>query len=170
MNEILFTAAAAPFVAAVTYYLTALVQTVFHRWFGHQPRVETIHHNHVTGHHATYSGGHLLSESWEASERHVLWYYAFPLLPVAAGASLLLPFALFLVHIASVAASVWVHLWLHRQYHLRETWLNRYAWFRCKQRLHFVHHRHATSNYAIIEYRLDRLMGTFSDRPVTPDA
>lgn len=149
-----------------TYYVTALVQILFHRWFGHQPRLRKIHHLHVTGHHADYSGRHLVSPEWQASERHILWYYALPLGPIAGLAWWLLPPALFGLHVATLAFAIWIHLWLHQQYHLSGSFLNRFAWFRRKQRLHLVHHQHATSNYAIIEYKLDRLMGTYADRSV----
>ena len=154
-------------VAAATYYITALVQVLFHRWFGHKPRIAKIHQHHVTGHHATYSGHHLLSDQWQASERHVVWYYALPLAPIAALAGWWLPPALFAVHLLSLAFAVWIHLWLHQQYHLRHTPLNRFGWFRRKQRLHLVHHQQGVRNYAIIEYKFDRLMGTFADRPLT---
>ena len=41
-----------------------------------------------------------------------------------------------------------------------------FAWFRRKQQLHFVHHRHANSNFAIIDNFWDRLLGTYR----SPDA
>ena len=37
----------------------------------------------------------------------------------------------------------------------------RFAWFRHKQQLHFVHHLHADSNFAVIDFFWDRLLGTY---------
>src|SRR5262249_22735755 len=37
----------------------------------------------------------------------------------------------------------------------------RFAWFRRKQELHFVHHRHANSNFAVIHFFWDRILGTY---------
>ena len=39
--------------------------------------------------------------------------------------------------------------------------LERFAWFRRKQQLHFVHHLHANSNFAVIDFFWDRLLGTY---------
>ena len=39
--------------------------------------------------------------------------------------------------------------------------LQRFAWFRRKQELHFVHHRHANSNFAVIHFFWDRILGTY---------
>ncbi len=36
-----------------------------------------------------------------------------------------------------------------------------FAWFRRKQELHFVHHRHAGSNFAVIHFFWDRILGTY---------
>jgi sterol desaturase/sphingolipid hydroxylase (fatty acid hydroxylase superfamily) len=44
--------------------------------------------------------------------------------------------------------------------------LSRLAWFKRKQQLHFVHHTHANSNFAIIDNFWDRLLGTYRN----PDA
>jgi hypothetical protein len=37
--------------------------------------------------------------------------------------------------------------------------ITRFAWFRRKQQLHFVHHIHGNSNFAIIDNFWDRLLG-----------
>jgi sterol desaturase/sphingolipid hydroxylase (fatty acid hydroxylase superfamily) len=36
-----------------------------------------------------------------------------------------------------------------------------FAWLRRKQELHFVHHRHADSNFAVIDFFWDRILGTY---------
>ena len=62
---------------------------------------------------------------------------------------------------ASWARTPWAHL--DKQYHVAGSWLARFGWFRRKQQLHFVHHRHANSNFAVIDYFWDRLLGTYRD-------
>ena len=36
-----------------------------------------------------------------------------------------------------------------------------FSWFRRNQELHFVHHRHANSNFAVIHFFWDRVLGTY---------
>jgi sterol desaturase/sphingolipid hydroxylase (fatty acid hydroxylase superfamily) len=39
--------------------------------------------------------------------------------------------------------------------------MQRFAWFKRRQELHFVHHRHADCNYAVIHFFWDRVLGTY---------
>ena len=49
-------------------------------------------------------------------------------------------------------------------YYLIDTPFERYAWFRRKRDLHFIHHRDARYNFAVVEFWIDRLMGTQKTR------
>jgi sterol desaturase/sphingolipid hydroxylase (fatty acid hydroxylase superfamily) len=46
-------------------------------------------------------------------------------------------------------------------YHVSGPRLERFAWFRRAQHLHFVHHMHANTNFAVIHFFWDRLLGTY---------
>jgi sterol desaturase/sphingolipid hydroxylase (fatty acid hydroxylase superfamily) len=111
-----------------TYYVASLIQTIFHRFFGHVPR-----------------------------------YYAIPLIPLVCAAYCLLPGTYFIAHLCGVAFAIWWHIYLHRQYHIRGAWWERFAWFREKRQLHFLHHQKPHKNFAIVEYSWDLLFGTFDD-------
>ena len=44
-----------------------------------------------------------------------------------------------------------------KEYHVVGSPLERFAaWFRRRQQLHFVHHLHANSNFAVIDFFWDR--------------
>jgi sterol desaturase/sphingolipid hydroxylase (fatty acid hydroxylase superfamily) len=77
----------------------------------------------------------------------------------------ILPLDLFVVVVLACAASFYAHVFFDKEYHVEGSRFQRFAWFRRKQELHFVHHRHANCNYAVIDYFWDRLLGTFR----TPD-
>jgi sterol desaturase/sphingolipid hydroxylase (fatty acid hydroxylase superfamily) len=70
-------------------------------------------------------------------------------------------FARLLAYLAGLAFSIGLHLVLHCQYHIRGSILERFAWFRRKRALHFIHHRRVPSNYAIVEDWIDRVLGTY---------
>ena len=74
---------------------------------------------------------------------------------------LVLPFDLFVVMTAASAASFYAHVYLDKEYHAEGSNLARFAWFRRKQQLHFVHHLHANSNFAVIDFFWDRVLGTY---------
>ena len=53
---------------------------------------------------------------------------------------------------AAGAMSLYAHVYFDKEYHVQESILARFAWFRRKQQLHFVHHLHADSSFAIIDF------------------
>ena len=89
----------------VTYYLSAIVQTVSHRLFGHTKRVMAIYAEHTHGHHARYARSDLLRDDWVPSERHVLWYFAVSFSAIAGLVWAMAPFAVFLAYLAGLAFS-----------------------------------------------------------------
>src|SRR5271165_5369926 len=75
-----------------------------------------------------------------------------------------------------MSVSFYVHLYFDKHYHVAGSWLGRFAWFRRKQQLHFLHHRYADCNFAVVDNFWDRLLGSYrgidADRetqPVLPD-
>ena len=153
-------------VPLATYYCTTFVQVLFHRWFGHAPRLSAIYSNHLHGHHADYRANNLTSDKWIEAERHVMWYYVVPLAPLSALAAWLLPWPLFILHVGALGFTIWWHLHLHRHYHLNESRWSRFAWFQRKRALHLRHHVHHHGNYAIVEFFWDRVLGTYDRGPL----
>jgi sterol desaturase/sphingolipid hydroxylase (fatty acid hydroxylase superfamily) len=150
-----------------TYYIASLVQTVFHRLFGHVPRIARLYEVHVKGHHAQYAR-QMVSDRWIPTEQHIMWYYAVPFIPIVCAAYCLLPGTYFLAHLCGLAFAIWWHIYLHRQYHVSAVWWERFAWFREKRRLHFLHHQKPHKNFAIVEYSWDLLFGTLDEGFPTP--
>ncbi len=146
----------------VSYYLASLVQTFFHRFFGHRPVVAKLHRVHVNGHHAQYAR-EMLSNKWIETEQHITGYYAIPFMPIVCLAYCLLPGIYFIAHVCGLAFAVWWHIYLHRQYHIRGSWWERFNWFQQKRHLHFLHHQKPNRNFAIVEYSWDLLLGTFEE-------
>lgn len=169
MTPLLWALDAVP-IAIATYLATTLVQVVFHRRFGHEDRLREVFVNHARGHHADYRAGRLMSERYIEAERHVLWYYALPLVPLAALAAWLLPWSLVAAHLAALGATIWWHLHLHEHYHLFDSPWARFAWFRRKRDLHLRHHVRQDANYAIVAFFWDRLFGTLDRKPALRNA
>lgn len=151
--------------ALATYYISSFVQAVFHKYFGHAPRIAKLHDVHVRGHHAQYAR-EMLTDRWIETEQHITGYYAIPFIPIVCAAYCLLPGIYFVAHIGALAFSVWWHIYLHQQYHVRGVWWERFCWFQRKRRLHFVHHLKPHKNFAIVEYSWDSMLGTLDDGPL----
>jgi sterol desaturase/sphingolipid hydroxylase (fatty acid hydroxylase superfamily) len=88
-------------------------------------------------------------------------YFFIPVSVVGGCAYFLLPLSLFVVTVIASAASFYAHVFFDKEYHVEGSRLQRFAWFRRKQELHFVHHRHANSNFGVIHFFWDKILGTY---------
>jgi sterol desaturase/sphingolipid hydroxylase (fatty acid hydroxylase superfamily) len=147
--------------AICTHLVISCSQTLFHYGLGHHRIGGIFYRNHIRFHHTHYAKGHLVSSAHRRNEGNNTPYFLIPTILVAGGMFLLLPFDLFLVVTAASAASFCAHVYLDKQYHTEGSRLAHFAWFRRKQQLHFVHHLHANSNFAVIDSFWDRLLGTY---------
>lgn len=154
--------------AAGTHLAMSGSQTLLHYALGHQRWGSVFFRNHIRFHHTYYAKGHLVSSTYCGDEGNNTPYFLIPTILVGAGMFLVLPLGLFLVVAVTSAASFYAHVYLDKEYHVEGSKLGRFAWFRRKQQLHFVHHLHANSNFAVIEFFWDRLFGTYRS-PDTDD-
>ncbi len=155
-----------PLTAIATHLIVSSSQTLFHYGLGHHRIGGIFYRNHIQFHHTHYARGHLASSIHRRNEGNNTPYFLIPAFLLAGGVFLLLPFNLFVVVIVVSAGSFGAHVYLDKQYHAEGSKLARFAWFRRKQQLHFVHHLHATSNFAVIDFFWDRLLGTYRNPDV----
>ena len=152
---------------ALTTHLTiSFAQTLMHSKLGHRRLGGRFFRNHIGFHHTYYAKNHLVSPTYLAEEGNNTPYFLIPVFMAVAGTYFLLPLELFVTEIAACGASFYAHVFFDKEYHKEASPLLRFAWFRRKQELHFVHHRHTDSNFAVIDFFWDRLLGTYRDSAV----
>jgi sterol desaturase/sphingolipid hydroxylase (fatty acid hydroxylase superfamily) len=144
-----------------THLILSFGQTLFHYKLGHHPMGRTFFRNHINFHHTHYSKDHLVSKTYLGDEGNNTPFFLIPVFFVGACTYFLLPFDLFVVQAVACAGSFYAHVYFDNEYHVAGSRLQRFAWFRRKQELHFVHHRHANTNFAVIHFFWDRLLGTY---------
>jgi sterol desaturase/sphingolipid hydroxylase (fatty acid hydroxylase superfamily) len=147
--------------AVATHLVMSFAQTLMHYKLGHHPMGGKFFRNHINFHHAYYSKDHLVSRTYLGDEGNNTPFFFIPVFLVGACTYLLLPLDLFVVEVVACAASFYAHVFFDKEYHVEGSRLQRFAWFRRKQELHFVHHRHANSNFAVIHFFWDRILGTY---------
>ncbi len=136
-------------------------QTFLHYSLGHHRRGWLLFHSHIKFHHGFYARGHLVSPATHPGDGNITPLFIIPAALAAGVLYAILPFVFFIVAVAAIGISFYGHVYLDNAYHASDTWLSRFAWFRRKQQLHFVHHLHANSNFAVIDFFWDRLLGTY---------
>lgn len=146
--------------AFVTFQITCLVQAVLHRVVDHRPLIRSIYGSHTASHHRIYRPDAFEQPVYRKDEASVSHTF----LPAAAGIALLawlaLPRDLWLVATATVAATFAMHVYVHVHYHLAGSSLMRFQWFRKRKELHRQHHVDPRTNFGVLEYFWDRVMGT----------
>jgi sterol desaturase/sphingolipid hydroxylase (fatty acid hydroxylase superfamily) len=147
--------------AVATHLVMSFAQTLMHYKLGHHPMGGRFFRNHINFHHTYYSKDHLVSRTYLGDHGNNTPFFFIPVFLVGACTYLVLPFDLFVVQVVACAASFYTHVFFDKEYHVQGSRLQRFAWFRRKQELHFVHHRHANSNFAVIHFFWDRILGTY---------
>ena len=138
--------------AVATHLVMSFAQTLMHYKLGHHPMGGKFFRNHINFHHAHYSKDHLVSRTYLGDEGNNTPFFFIPVFLVGACTYLVLPVDLFVAQLVACAASFYAHVYFDKEYHIEGSRLQRFAWFRRKQELHFVHHRHANSNFAVIHF------------------
>ena len=147
--------------AVVTHLVVSFAQTLLHYKLGHHPRGRMIFSNHINFHHTHYAKDHLVSQVYLDDEGKNTPFFFIPVFLVGGCAYFVLPTDLFMVHVVACAVSFYAHVFFDKEYHVEGSRFQRFAWFRRKQELHFVHHRHANTNFAVIHFFWDRILGTY---------
>ena len=147
--------------AVATHLVMSFAQTVMHYKLGHHPMGGNFFRNHIDFHHTYYSKDHLVSPAYLGEEGNNTPFFFIPALLAGGCGYFLLPLNLFVVMIIAGAASFYAHVFFDKEYHVEGSWLQRFAWFRHHQELHFVHHRHANTNFGVIHFFWDRILGTY---------
>jgi sterol desaturase/sphingolipid hydroxylase (fatty acid hydroxylase superfamily) len=139
----------------------SFAQTLMHYKLGHHPMGGKFFRNHINFHHAHYCKDHLVSRTYLGDEGNNTPFFFIPVFLIGACTYLVLPVDLFVAQLVACAASFYAHVFFDKEYHIEGSRLQRFAWFRRKRELHFVHHRHANSNFAVIHFFWDRILGTY---------
>jgi len=147
--------------AVATHLVMSFGQTLIHYKVAHHPMGGKIFRNHINFHHTHYSDAHLVSRTYLGDEGNTTPYFFIPVFLVGGCAYFLLPLNLFVVMVIASAASFYAHVFFDKEYHLERSRLQRFAWFRRRQELHFVHHRHVNSNFGVIHFFWDKILGTY---------
>jgi sterol desaturase/sphingolipid hydroxylase (fatty acid hydroxylase superfamily) len=144
-----------------THLVISCGQTLMHQWLGHRRLGGHLFRNHINFHHAYYAKGRMASAIHEGEEGNNTPFFLIPVVLVGAGLFFVLPTGLFIAMATAAGLSFYAHVWFDKAYHIEGSYLERFAWFRRKQQLHFVHHLHANTNFAVIDFFWDRVFGTF---------
>jgi sterol desaturase/sphingolipid hydroxylase (fatty acid hydroxylase superfamily) len=149
-------------IAMMAHFLMSLGQTLFHRHLGHRRLGGRFFKNHIQFHHVHYSGDHVVSAHYLDNGDNNTLFFLMPVGVVVGLSYFFLRLDLLLVQLAVMSLSFCGHYYIDNQYHVAGSWLGRFSWFRRKQQLHFIHHRHGNCNFAVIDFFWDRFFGTYS--------
>jgi sterol desaturase/sphingolipid hydroxylase (fatty acid hydroxylase superfamily) len=147
--------------AVATHFFMSFAQTLMHCTLGHHPIGGKFFRNHLNFHHTHYCADHLVSRTHLGNNGNNTPFFFIPVFLAGACTFFLLPIDLFIAQVIACAASFSAHVFLDKEYHVEGSRLQRFAWFRHKQELHFSHHRYAHCNFAVIDFFWDRILGTY---------
>jgi sterol desaturase/sphingolipid hydroxylase (fatty acid hydroxylase superfamily) len=144
----------------VTFQLTCVIQALLHRFIGHRPLIRSIYRSHAGSHHTIYRPEAFEQPAYRKDEASVTHTFLPAAIALGVVAWALLPLDLWLVAAACVAITFLLHIYVHAQFHIEASALERFSWFRRLKDLHRQHHIDPDTNFGVLEFMCDRLMGT----------
>ncbi len=145
----------------ITYQVICVTQAVLHRYIGHKRLIPFVFDSHTKSHHTIYSNGIFESSIYSKDEASITYTFILFAMLIGGVAYLLLPFLLFIAAFLTITASFAIQIYLHAQFHLANSWLQRFVWFKRYKEIHRIHHINQNSNFGLINFNCDRMMGTF---------
>ncbi len=144
------------------FALGSFSQASLHLLLGHRRIGGPLYTNHVTCHHALYSRGVMTTPRYLDEEKTNTPFYLVVVFGTVLLGYRLLRWELFLGCALGMTVAYFVQVYVHVQYHLVSSPLQRFHWFLRLQRLHAVHHQDMRKNHSILFPLWDRLFGTYA--------
>jgi sterol desaturase/sphingolipid hydroxylase (fatty acid hydroxylase superfamily) len=146
------------------FYLHNLTEYFFHR-MGHQAHQYNFIYRLHKDHHLNYPITNLTSDKYKGRKEGVI-AYSIPSFIVIYSLYCLFDPKTFKILTLQLAFMTYFSDLIHTQFHLKDSYLSKYEWFRERQRLHFIHHRRLNKNFSFagISYAGDNLMNTLEER------
>jgi len=154
-------------IAFFLFWVVELVGYLWHRFVAHLGYLgDTIRITHYCHHEEIYPHTDFESVKYHTAHDTWPWYIPFFLAVaimlllwgnrVMATATLVFVLIYAIVHAYSIS-------YIHDSYHIKDHWLNNFAWYRENRRLHYIHHLD-NCNYGITIYTMDKIFGTWCDQ------
>ena len=139
-----------------TFIGHALHWAMHKKWSGKLYKIHRAHHK-------LYTYNNYYSIRYRSAGKDNSALYFVPLIALIVGSLILLApseFRLWLL-LESIAIGS-INEILHINFHLDDSWLKKFKWFRKLNDLHKQHHRKVNTNYGIFWFGWDRVFGSYS--------
>jgi sterol desaturase/sphingolipid hydroxylase (fatty acid hydroxylase superfamily) len=149
------------FITITTYFSYLFLEYSLHR-LGHlRHRYNYIYFLHSKHHKEHYPVNNLLSDKYRSNNEGIIAYVP----PIILLFGILYPI---------IEEEVWIHMiiqmtihtfindYIHINIHLKNSWLEKYEWFRKERHLHLKHHQNLQKNFSFgVDHTMDKLNHTF---------
>ncbi len=118
-------------------------------------------------HHKLYTPDNFESDTYRSAGKDTSTFVFVPVIllsVVLLGVTLWFAFQVWWIYPVIIAEGIAVGVLnekIHDWFHIKDHWMNRYAWFKHLKHLHMQHHIHPKKNMGIIWFLPDRVFGTF---------
>lgn len=149
----------------ILYFTGTLLGYGLH-WSIHQPWMGRFYRAHMNHHLKQYPLGSLLSERYRYPARrdNTSFFFWPPFILISLGLWFVMPGWMWAASLAMIAVFGIAHDYFHTHFHLKDSWLLRFGWFRHLRKIHFIHHRDMGLNFGIYHFFWDRVFGTYRSR------
>jgi sterol desaturase/sphingolipid hydroxylase (fatty acid hydroxylase superfamily) len=148
--------------AIIGFFLFESLGYWIHR-FLHNRWMRIFWRAHMVHHLKLYPPGDFLSEKYRAAGKADTGLLFLPFaIPLVGILLWLLPLGIALTLIGTLGIVSWLNNYVHNQFHIRGSWMERWGLFWHMRRLHWIHHaKNMHKNYGILTTYTDKTFGTY---------
>lgn len=162
-----------PLVAIFTVLASQVMSYIYHRFISHSNIFLFSHATHKIHHDASLEDEHHANEDFLL----LLFYYVLLILtPISflywRNIKNIRKYKYLIATFVVTSLLFIIYEWyIHRAYHVKDHWLNKFQWFRTDKNLHYIHHRNVRTNFGITSHFSDITGGTYVPvfKDETPD-
>jgi sterol desaturase/sphingolipid hydroxylase (fatty acid hydroxylase superfamily) len=151
------------FITIITYYSFIFLEYSLHRLGHFRHRYNYIYHLHFKHHKDHYPVGSLLSDSYRSNNEGIIAYVP-PILLILGILYTMIDGQIWGQIVIQMGFHTFINDYIHTQIHLKNSWLEKYEWFKKERNLHLEHHLHLQKNLSFgVDHTMDKLNHTFKN-------
>lgn len=145
----------------ITHFVYNSIEYLFHKIGHYKHNYNYIYKLHIIHHKKYYPVHSLQSDTYRHNnEGSIAYIPPFSILIYLFYHGL--PFTYFIFFSIQIGITIFINNYIHKNVHLKETWLDKYEWFLEIRHLHLTHHKKLYSNYSFgYDYTIDKLANTY---------
>ena len=145
-----------------TFFFMNLIEYILHK-LSHNPKIKILYNIHRKHHSIEFPPSRLTCNKYPLDDHLknpfiyitiVIWIILYNIISY---------YTFSIIFIESLIYTFTINF-LHQAYHLNDSWLDKYKWFKYRKRIHHIHHLRTKKNLNLVVFTGDMIFNTYIEK------